>query len=104
MILRPENYLHQLVVSISTATSIDDTIIIIKVVEALTALSRLVFINSHLMEKSPSNTYLDLVFDHKKESLVRVANEFVQCFDIQAEPNEPPKKLSFEIKQKMKLG
>ena len=56
------------------------------------------------MEKSPSNTYLDLVFDHKKESLVRVANEFVQCFDIQAEPNEPPKKLSFEIKQKMKLG
>ena len=54
------------------------------------------------MEKSPSNTYLDLVFNHEKESLVRVTNEFFQCFDIQAEPNESPKKLSFKIKQKMK--
>ena len=54
------------------------------------------------MEKSPCNTYLALVFNHEKESLVRFANQFVQCFDIQAEPNEPPKKLSFKIKQKMK--
>ena len=65
-------------------------------------ISRLVSINSHLMEKSPCNTYLALVFNHEKESLVRFANQFVQCFDIQAEPNEPPKKLSFKIKQKMK--
>ena len=54
------------------------------------------------MEKSPSNTYLALVFNHEKESLVRVANQFVKCFHIQAEPHEPPKKLSFKIKQKMK--
>ena len=65
-------------------------------------ISRLVSINFHLMEKSPSNTYLELVFNPEKESLVKVANEFVQCFDIQAEPNEPPKKRSFKIKQKMK--
>ena len=63
-------------------------------------ISRLVSINFHLMEKSPPNTYLDLVFNHEKESLVNDANEFVQCFGIQAEPNEPPKKLSFKIKQK----
>ena len=54
------------------------------------------------MEKSPSNTYLELVFNHEKESLVRVTNEFVQCFDTQAEPNELSKKLSLKIKQKMK--
>ena len=55
------------------------------------------------MEKSPSNTYLELnhnkeslVFNHKKESIVRVANYFVQCFDIQAEPHEPPK--NFHLK------
>ena len=54
------------------------------------------------MEKSPSNTYLPLVFDHKKESLKRVANQFVQCFDIQAEPNEQLQNLSFNIKQRMK--
>ena len=54
------------------------------------------------MEKSSSNTYLALVFNHEKESLVRVANQFVQCFDIQAEPHEPLKKLSFKFKQKMK--
>ena len=54
------------------------------------------------MEKLPSNTYLALVFNHEKESVVRVANQFVQCFDIQAEPHEPPKKLSFKINQKMK--
>ena len=54
------------------------------------------------MEKSPSNTYLELVFNHEKESLVRVANQYVQLFHIQAEPHEPPKKLSFKIKQKMK--
>ena len=54
------------------------------------------------MKKSSSNTYLALVFNHDKESLVRAANQFVQCFSIQAEPNEPPKKLSFKIKQKMK--
>ena len=64
-------------------------------------ISRLVSINSPLKKKSPSNPYLDLVFNHEKEPLVRVANEFVQCFDIQAEPNEPPKKRSFKIKQKM---
>ena len=52
------------------------------------------------MGKSPSNTYLDLVFDHKKESLVRVANEFVQCFDIQAEPNEPPKNFHLKLNKK----
>ena len=40
-------------------------------------ISRLVSINSHLMEKSPSNSYLDFVFNHEKESLVRVANECV---------------------------
>ena len=84
----------------STATPIDDTIIIIKVVEALTALSRLVFINSHLMEKSPSNTYLDLVFDHKKESLVRVANEFVQCFDIQVNQMNHPKNFHLKLNKK----
>ena len=39
---------------------------------------------------------------NKKESLVRVVNQLVQCFNIQAEPNEPTKKLSFKIKQKMK--
>ena len=65
-------------------------------------MSRLVFISAHLMEKSPPNTYLELVFNHEKESLVRVANEFVQCFDTQAEPNELSKKLSLKIKQKMK--
>ena len=54
------------------------------------------------MKKSSSNTYLDLVFNHGKESLVRVSNEFVQYFDIQVKQNEPPKKLSFKIKQKMK--
>ena len=54
------------------------------------------------MEKSPSNTYLALVFNHEKESLVRVADQFVKCFNIQAEPHEPPKKLSFKIKQKNK--
>ena len=65
-------------------------------------ISRLVSINSHLMEKSPSNTYLAFAFNHEKESLVRVANQFVQCFDIQVEPHEPPKKISFKIKQKTK--
>ena len=54
------------------------------------------------MEKSPCNTYLTLVFNHEKESIVVVANQFVQWFDIKAEPNEPPKKISFKIKQKMK--
>ena len=44
------------------------------------------------MAKSPFNTYLALVFNHKKESLVRIANQFLQCFDIQAEPNELPKR------------
>ena len=65
-------------------------------------ISRLVSKNSDLMKKPSSNTYLALVFNHDKESLVRAANQFVQCFSIQAEPNEPPKKLSFKIKQKMK--
>ena len=65
-------------------------------------ISRLVSINYNLMEKSPSNTYLALVFNHEKESLVRVANQFAQCFHIQEEPHEPLKKLSFKIKQKMK--
>ena len=65
-------------------------------------ISRLVSINSHLTEKSPSNTYLALVFNHQKESLVRVVNQFVQCFNIQAEPKKPSKTLSFKIKQKMK--
>ena len=54
------------------------------------------------MEESPSNTYLVLVFNHEKESFIRTANQFVQCFDIQVKPNEPPKKLSFKIKQKIK--
>ena len=42
------------------------------------------------MEKSPSNTYLALVFNHEKESFIRAANQFVF------------KKLSFKIKQKIK--
>ena len=63
-------------------------------------ISGLVSINSHLMEKSPSNTHSALVSNHEKESLIRVANQFAQSLDIQAEPNEPPKKLSFKIKQK----
>ena len=37
-------------------------------------ISKLVSINFHLMKKSSSNTYLDLVFNHGKESLVRVSN------------------------------
>ena len=62
-----------------------------------TYISRLVSINSNLVEKSPSNTYLALVFNYEKKSLVRVANQFVQCFDILVEPNEPTKNLSFKI-------
>ena len=49
------------------------------------------------MEKSPSNTYLALVFNHEKESLVRDANQFLQCFNIHTEPHEPPKKLSLKL-------
>ena len=59
------------------------------------------------MEKSPSNTYLELnhnkeslVFNHKKESIVRVAYYFVQCFDIQAEPHEPPKNFHLKFLKK----
>ena len=58
--------------------------------------------NSHLLKKLPSNRYLALLFHHEKESLARVANDFVQCFNVQAEPDKPPKKFSFKIKQKMK--
>ena len=65
-------------------------------------MSRLVSINSYLTEKSLCNTYLALAFNHEKESPVRVANQFIQCFNIQAEPNEPPKKLLFKINQKVK--
>ena len=65
-------------------------------------ISRLVSISSHLKEKSPSNTYLSLVLEHEKESLVRVADQLIECFDIDANTNEPPKKLSLKIKQKMK--
>ena len=53
------------------------------------------------MEKPPCNTYLALAYHHEKESLVRVASQFVQCFIIQAEPNNPPKRLSFKMKQKV---
>ena len=62
-----------------------------------TYISRLVSTNSNLMEKSPSNTYLALVFNYEKKSLVRVVNQFVQCFDILVELNEPTKNLSFKI-------
>ena len=65
-------------------------------------ISRLVSISSHLKEKSPCNTYLSLVLDHEKESLVRVADQLIKCFDIDSYTNEPPKKLSFKIKHKMK--
>ena len=44
------------------------------------------------MEKSPSNTYLALVFNHEKESFIRAANQFVQCFDIQVKPNQTTQK------------
>ena len=37
-------------------------------------ISRLVSINSSLMDESRYNTYLALLFDHEKESLVRAAN------------------------------
>ena len=52
------------------------------------------------MEKSPSNTYLALVFNHEKESFIRAVNQFVQCFDIQVKPNEPPKNFHLKLSKK----
>ena len=55
-------------------------------------ISRLVSINSLLMEELPTKTYLAPIFNREKESLVRVASQFVQCVNVQTKPNEPPKK------------
>ena len=55
-----------------------------------------------MKEQAPSNAYLAEVVKHEGNSLVRVAEELVKCFNIDVTQAEGLKKLSAQIKQNMK--
>ena len=64
-------------------------------------ISRIVSISQHFKEVAPSNKYIRLVLAHEKEGLSRVAEQLQSSFEIDV-GETTPKKLSYDIKQKMK--
>ena len=65
-------------------------------------ISRIVAINHHLKEAASSNIYIKFVVEHEKEKLTRVAEQLQTSFQIDAAETTTPKKLSMDIKRKMK--
>ena len=45
-------------------------------------IARIILICSRLIEKSPTNKYLNLVLNHEQPTLVRPANELLKAFNI----------------------
>ena len=45
-------------------------------------IARIISISRHLIEKSPTNKYLNLVLNHEQPTLVRPANELLKAFNI----------------------
>ena len=45
-------------------------------------IARIISISRHLIEKSPTNKYLNLVLNHEQPTLVRPANELLKAFSI----------------------
>jgi hypothetical protein len=64
--------------------------------------SRLVSISQHLKLEAPRNIFLASVTKHEKESLNRVAEELMNCFNVTMNEADSPKVTSMQIKHKMK--
>ena len=45
-------------------------------------IARIILVSRHLIEKSPTNKYLNLVSNHEQPTLVRPVNELLKTFNI----------------------
>ena len=65
-------------------------------------IARIISIRWHLKEKCDSNPYLALVLQHEKESLIRVADQLTECFDVETKETDTAKSVSKHMKEKLK--
>ena len=65
-------------------------------------IARVISISWHLKEASSSNPYLALVQEHETGSLIRVAKQLTECFDVEPKETDTAKTLSKQVKEKMK--
>ena len=64
-------------------------------------ISRTVSISWHLKERSPHNPFLALVTKHE-DTLMRVASQLIQCFDVNTNDHENPKSVTKRLTEKIK--
>ena len=67
-------------------------------------LSRVVSVAEHLREQEKKHPFLAEVYRHEKDKTVRLANEICNSFEIHIEEDPNPKKLSQNVRDKMKKG
>ena len=65
-------------------------------------ISRILSVGQHLRECAMSNVFLADVLKHEQNNLIRIANELATCYGINTDQVESPKKLSADIRQKLK--
>ena len=64
-------------------------------------IARIISISSHLIKKSPTNKYLNLILNHEQPTLVRPANELLKTFNICSNDTHS-KEITLNIKNQIK--